>query len=172
MSFQEELALPFLREAVTALEARGFREYDRADGTFSPPADVLEKSAPTADILGITPLVAILIFIGGTFSQWAASRVYDASWEAVRELYRSLLHRRREDPATLDQPLTLRFEFWLEAERAVVGARMEIASGDDGLALVDQIPRALAELAAGSESAQGTARVVVVRSGDDSGGTP
>jgi hypothetical protein len=121
LSFQEKFALPTLREVVEALDALGVREYDRGDRRFTPPRELLEPSRPMADMLGITPLVALMFFMGGSFSEWAMSRIYDAAWESVKAAFRLLLNRRAEDPPTLDRPLTLVFEFWLQEEQATTG---------------------------------------------------
>jgi hypothetical protein len=162
LSFQEDYALPTLQEAVQALKELGIEEYDRATSTLNPPPAIFETRGPVMDIFGISPLVAILIFLGGTFSEWSMSKIYDTAWNSVKETFQSLLRRRASDPTALDRSLTLRFEFWLDGDADMVGVRVEIPAGDDGTVLLDRIPNVLGQLAEGERSDAHANRVVTV----------
>jgi hypothetical protein len=144
--FQDEFALPALKDAVTQLGEAGVPEYDD-DSAFTFPDDVFERVPPIAFITGVEPLIAVYLMVGTSFGGWALGRIFDASWKSTKEAFSELLKRRSNEADALDRPIVLRHGYWLEQDGVRVEVRAEVAAGARGEAVPQLMEQALEKLA-------------------------
>jgi len=137
LSFSNDLAMPFLEEAVIPLVQEGITETSQYPIGFTN----VQTAGPTA-IFGVDDaIVGIALFLGTGMGQWAIGRICDGIWvKTVRPALRHLFQRRREEVG--ERALTFSFGAWFDTDGVFVQVITTLQQGEDAKKVEELVPEA------------------------------
>lgn len=174
LTFQHDLAFPFLTEVVEALDDVGIPELDDSQN-FTPPSWWEERKTtqlPTAFLDPVSLVVAIVLFSRAPAGAWAIDRICDTLWEkAARPALTGLVGKRKPGSSGGSNTVRFRIGTWFEEDKLFVEVVADLEPGDNGRALEQLVPQAF-RLVADRIATQTERRVLTVPIQDGKLGEP
>lgn len=144
VTFQHDLAFPFLKDVVEALGEAGIPELDDSHNFTEPPWWQGRTSQPPTAFLDPVSLgISLLLFSRTPVGEWAIDRVCDTLWEkAAKPALRQLIGKR--NPGSSGGADTVRFRVgtWFEEDKLFIEVVADLKPRDDGRTLEQLVPEA------------------------------